>query len=65
MSPKRSPKSIFEEGQTSRECHVKREVSDSKDKACHAEKVGEEAEIQHGNPVPHGTTVPPVQRWHG
>ena len=42
MSPKRSPKSIFEEGQTSRECHVKQAVPDSKGRTCHAEKVGEE-----------------------
>ena len=42
MSPKRSPKSIFEEGQTSREYHVKQAVPESKGRACHAEKVGEE-----------------------
>jgi len=42
MSPKRSPKSIFEEGQTSRECHVKQAVPNSKGRACHVEKVGEE-----------------------
>jgi len=42
MSPKRNPKSIFEEDQTSRECHVKQAVLDSKGRACHAEKVGEE-----------------------
>ena len=41
ISPKRSPKSILEEGQTSRECHVKQAVPDSKGRACHTTKLGE------------------------
>ena len=41
ISPKRSPKSILEEGQTSRKCHVKQAVPDSKGRACHATKPGE------------------------
>jgi len=36
-----SPKSIFEEGQTSREWHEKQAVPDSKARACHATEVGE------------------------
>ena len=41
ISPKRSPKSILEEGQTSKECHVKQAVPDSKGRASHATKPGE------------------------
>ena len=41
ISPKRNPKSILEEGQTSRECHVKQAVPDSKGRACRAKKAGE------------------------
>jgi len=42
ISPKRSPKFILEEGQTSRECHVKQEVPNSKGKECHVKKSGQE-----------------------
>jgi len=42
ISPKRSPNSILEEGQTSRKCQVKRAVPNSKGRACHMKKIGEE-----------------------
>jgi len=42
ISPKRSLKSILVEGQTSRECHVKPAVPNSKGKAFHGKKIGEE-----------------------
>ena len=42
ISPKRSLKSILEEGQTGRECHVKPAVPNSKGKAFHGKKIGEE-----------------------
>jgi len=41
ISPKRCPKSILEEAQTSKECHVKQAVLDSKGRACPATKPGE------------------------
>ena len=41
ISPKRSPKSILEEDQTSRECHIKQAVANHKGRACHAKKAGE------------------------
>jgi len=73
MSPKRSPKSIFEEGQTSRECHVKQAVPDSKGRACHAEKVGEEdrdsAQEEHATRHDRATWAelarPSRAMWHG
>jgi len=42
ISPKRSPKSILEEGQASRECHVKQAVPNSKDRECHTKKTDQE-----------------------
>jgi len=41
-SPKRNLKSIFQEGQTSRECHVKQAVPDSKGRECHAKETDQE-----------------------
>ena len=41
ISPKKHPKSILEEGQTSREYNVKQAVPDSKGRACHVKKAGE------------------------
>ena len=42
ISLKRSPKSIFEEGQISSECHVKQAVPNSKGRECHAKKTDQE-----------------------
>ena len=64
-----SPKSILEEGQTNRECHVKQAVPNSKARECHAKKSGQEDRKTarpsrtkwHGS----GTTMPLVQPWHG
>ena len=42
ISPKRSPKSILEEGQTSRECHIKQAVPNSTGRKCHAKKIDHE-----------------------
>jgi len=42
ISRERSPKYILEEGQTSRECHVKQAVTNSKGRECHAKKSGQE-----------------------
>jgi len=41
-SPKRSLKSIFQEGQNNRECHVKQAVPDSKGRECHTKKIDQE-----------------------
>jgi len=65
ISPKRSPKSILEEGQTNRECHVKPAVPNSKGRACHAKKIGEKDREVARPAVPQGMAVPPVQKWHG
>jgi len=72
MSLKRSPKSIFEEGQTSRECHAKQVVPDSKGRVCHAEKVGEEDRdstqedraIRHGRATWAEVARPAHAMWH-
>jgi len=65
ISPKRSPKSILEEGRTSRECHIKQAVPDSKGRACHVKKIREEDREWRGQLMPQGTAVPPVQNSHG
>ena len=61
INQKRSPKSILEEGQTSRKCHVKQAVLDSKGRVCHATKPGE-ADRKVARPChlySGGTAVPP------
>ena len=73
ISSKRSPKSIFEEGQTSRECNVKQAVSDSKGGSATRRKLTKRTEKWHRLSVPHvelvarpchmcssGTAVPPL-----
>jgi len=73
MSPKRSPKSIFEEGQTSRECHVKQAVPNSKGRACYAKKVEEEDRdsaraaraTRHGRATYAVVAWPARAMWHG
>ena len=68
-----SPKSILEEGQTSRECHVKQAVPDSKGRACHATKSGEADRkvaraaraTRHGHATWAEVARPDRAMWHG
>ena len=61
-SPKKKPKIYFSRRSNQQRVSRKAGGADSKGRACHAEKVGEEAEIQHGKPVPGGTAMPPLPR---
>jgi len=72
-SPKRSLKSIFEEGQTSRECHVKQAMPDSKDRECHVKKTDQEDRkvawaaraTWHGRATTVRWARPDRAMWHG